>query len=432
MANVKISNLPTESDVNNIIGFAGYNAAGTCKISGADLINTLPSSTPTLEDVLTAGDEAIDQRILFKPTTDLRVFKVDKGGLQMSNDNVDLGIIHTGFGRIFIATVDEPIVLQSIGTGSVVFNTPEIKLQSCDVLDSTSSAGSAGEVLSSLGTGNGTEWITAGGSTPNLASVLSTGSVATSGQTITLGDTGPGGPYTAVMGAGGVTINNSGPFDITSNGEIKMSYTGGGGGDQITISTLGGLGTGAGILIDAGGQSGTGLRLKSGTEINVAGTGLGTPAVGDVLSAKNVSGDVEWTTPATPANSLTVSNTVDTDMFNDGVVRLWWDVSASDIELEITNQGGGSGSTSSVYHASYTNFDGTSTSTTTTDFNAQNATTTGTLDFNFATDEVMILRLWTPDTSLQPGFGYYEVTFTKSSSLYTGTPILCSVRKSSL
>ncbi len=102
MANVKISNLPAETDINNILGFAGYNAGGTCKISGADLINTLPSST--LGDVLTAGDEAIDQRILFKPTTDLRVLKLDKGGLQMSNANVDLGIIHTGFGRIFIAT----------------------------------------------------------------------------------------------------------------------------------------------------------------------------------------------------------------------------------------------------------------------------------------------------------------------------------------
>ena len=445
MANVKISNLPVENTLANMTGIAGYNAAGTAQISGADIIS-----------------------------------------------------------------------------------------------------GAAQPV-------------------PNLASVLGTGSIATSGQTITLGNTGPGGPYTATMGAAGIAINNSGPFDISSNGEIKMSYTGGGGGDQIIISTIGGLGTGAGILIDSGGSVGTGLRLKSATEINVVGTGLGTPAVGDVLAAKNVSGDLEWvtaggttpgivdvlnagytgnsgqqinlttggtvtqysqpsiisggafsitqgnnslltlgnggspttilggsgaiqvgdtggnllistngsdklqlsvnatgevqfylgsnnpgpaigdvltakttsgdvhwTTPATPENSLTISNTVDTDMFDDGVVRLWWDVSASDIELEITNQGGGSGSTSSVYHASYTNFDGSSTSTTTTDFNAQNATTTGTLDFNFATDEVMILRLWTPDTSLQPGFGYYEVTFTKSSSLYTGTPILCSVRKSSL
>lgn len=59
MANVKISNLPAETDINNILGFAGYNAAGTCKISGADLINTLPGgSASTLQQVLDAGNIA--------------------------------------------------------------------------------------------------------------------------------------------------------------------------------------------------------------------------------------------------------------------------------------------------------------------------------------------------------------------------------------
>ena len=160
MANVKISNLPVETDINNIIGFAGYNASGTCKISGADLINTLPSSTPTLEDVLTAGNEAIDQEIYFKPTSDIRVLRLDKNGLSMNNFATDLTITANSGGRLFLNSNTNDVVIQALGTGQVVFNTPEIKLQSCDVLDSTSSAGSAGEVLSSLGAGNGTEWTT--------------------------------------------------------------------------------------------------------------------------------------------------------------------------------------------------------------------------------------------------------------------------------
>ena len=174
MANVKISNLPAETDINNILGFAGYNAGGTCKISGADLINTLPSSTPTLGDVLTAGDEALDQRVQFKTTADARVFQLDETGLRMSNFATDLQISNIGAGRIFIDTNNNDLVLQALGTGGVVFNTPEIKLQSGDVLDSTSSAGSAGEVLSSLGTGNGTEWVAAGG-TPKAFQTLTQG-----------------------------------------------------------------------------------------------------------------------------------------------------------------------------------------------------------------------------------------------------------------
>jgi hypothetical protein len=221
-----------------------------------------------------------------------------------------------------------------------------------------------------------------------------------------------------------LTIHTGNLSTTTPGGALSIFARG----NTASLSTIDGTTIGGNVTISS--SSGD-VVITGGENLILTNGGLGTPAVGDVLTAKTTGGIAEWTTPSVPTNSLTPSNTTDLDMFNDGVVRLWWDVSASDIELEITNQGGGSGSTSSVYHASYTNFDGSSTTTSTTDFNAQNATTTGTLDFNFSTDEVMILRLWTPDASLQPGFGYYEVTFTKSSSLYTGVPILCSVRKSS-
>jgi hypothetical protein len=165
MANVKISNLPAESDVNNIIGFAGYNAAGTCKISGADLINTLPSSTPPLSDVLTAGNIVQDQVINIQTTSDIRNTRFDKNGISQSNFAADIILSQIAAGRVFLSTNNNDIVLQALGTGQVVFNTPEIALQSGDVLDSTSSAGSTGQVLSSLGAGNGTEWVAAGGPT---------------------------------------------------------------------------------------------------------------------------------------------------------------------------------------------------------------------------------------------------------------------------
>jgi len=387
MANVKISNLPAETDINNILGFAGYNAGGTCKISGADLINTLPSSTPTLGDVLTAGDEAIDQQIVFKPTTDVRVLKLDKGGLQMSNDNVDLGIIHTGFGRIFIATVDEPIVLQSIGTGSVVFNTPEIKLQSCDVLDSTSSAGSAGEVLSSLGAGNGTEWITAGGSTPTLQQVLDTGNTADSnGNTGTIVLTNSAQGRTATYGNENITADYSFGVDVTgANNAARMSTTDGdvsiqaqgtgkfiilngrvevngqsnhldpgsgntstwslingnylldgynntsGAGGDIRINSRGSLTMHTGNLstttpggplsifargntaslstIDGTTVGGDVTISSSSGDVIIEGAGLGVPAQGDVLSAKNgVTGELEWVAPGGGGKMVSVAS----------------------------------------------------------------------------------------------------------------------------
>jgi hypothetical protein len=428
MANVKISNLPAESDVNNIIGFAGYNAAGTCKISGADLINTLPSSTPPLSDVLTAGNIVQDQVINIQTTSDIRNTRFDKNGISQSNFAADIILSQIAAGRVFLSTNNNDIVLQALGTGQVVFNTPEIALQSGDVLDSTSSAGSTGQVLSSLGAGNGTEWVAAGGPTPGIVDVLNAGFTANTGQVIALTT---GGTVTTYAQT---NIQCGGSFSITQGTNDLLTL-----GSAVSAATLAG-GAGAVQVGDTGNNLLISTNSSDKIQLSCNGTGevefyLGlnntSPAIGDVLTAKSTAGAVEWTTPSGPTNSLTPSNTTDLDMFNDGVVRLWWDVSASDIELEITNQGGGSGSTSSVYHASYTNFDGTSTTTSTTDFNAQNATTIGTLDFNFSTDEVMILRLWTPDASLQPGFGYYEVTFTKSSSLYTGVPILCSVRKSS-
>ena len=385
MANVKISNLPVETNVNSILGFAGYNAAGTCKISGADLINTLPS--PKLEDVLTAGNEAIDQEITFKTTSDIRVLTLDKNGLSMSNFATDLLISANSGGRLFLNSNSNDVVLQALGTGGVVFNTSEIKLQSSDVLDSTSSAGSAGEVLSSLGAGNGTEWITAGGATPTLQQVVNSGNTADSngntgtivltnstqnrtatysndkieadygfavlsedfltltagdgdvfiqadgnGNDITLKGDGmefqdmgiislkpntniPGVPtsgfsminadfllegYNQTSSQGGnIRLNSRGNM-VIHTGNLSTTTPGGSlslyaRGNTASLSTIDGTTIGGNVTISS--SSGD-VVITGGENLILTNGGLGTPAVGDVLTAKTTGGIAEWTTPS--------------------------------------------------------------------------------------------------------------------------------------
>jgi hypothetical protein len=48
MANLKISGLNPETNLSNVLGLAGYNASGTIKISGADIISSVGSAINTL------------------------------------------------------------------------------------------------------------------------------------------------------------------------------------------------------------------------------------------------------------------------------------------------------------------------------------------------------------------------------------------------
>ena len=131
MANVKISNLPAESDVNNIIGFAGYNAAGTCKISGADLINTLPSSTPTLQQVLDSGNTADSNG---NTGTIVLTNSAQNRTATYGNENIStdysFGIQVTGQNNsLGLSTTDGGIGITANGTGKVVsINGPVLEL----------------------------------------------------------------------------------------------------------------------------------------------------------------------------------------------------------------------------------------------------------------------------------------------------------------
>ena len=129
-----------------------------------------------------------------------------------------------------------------------------------------------------------------------------------------------------------------------------------------------------------------------------------------------------------PANSTNITTFGDRDLFDDGDVRIWLDdLTTDDIELEITNTFAPPGS---VYHVSWTNFQsgGVGGATNVVDLNAGGVTSSTTLDFNFTTDEYMTIRIWSPAIGLT--WGFYEIKIIKSNSLYTGIPVLCSVRKS--
>ena len=166
------------------------------------------------------------------------------------------------------------------------------------------------------------------------------------------------------------------------------------------------------------------FRLRSATNVNYK-----------VLTA-DANGNGTWQDPSySPTISVQNTNGGDVDLYDDDIVRLWLDDGSSDdIELEITNY---ASSTSSTYHVNYTNFEGGASSarTTTVDLNQSGATSISTLDFDFTTDECMKLRIWSPRLGLGvggegSGFPFYEITIVKSSSLYTGSPVITSVLKS--
>ena len=150
----------------------------------------------------------------------------------------------------------------------------------------------------------------------------------------------------------------------------------------------------------------------------------------NVLTYNTATSEVNYSTPplVLPANSTNITTFGDRDLFDDGDVRIWLDdLTTDDIELEITNTFAPPGS---VYHVSWTNFQsgGVGGATNVVDLNAGGVTSSTTLDFNFTTDEYMTIRIWSPAIGLT--WGFYEIKIIKSNSLYTGIPVLCSVRKS--
>jgi len=240
----------------------------------------------------------------------------------------------------------------------------------------------------------------------------------TGANSITLDASGTGLTTPSTANAFGVYMsNNTTPdFLIAHDGNSYITGTGNFG--------FGNANTSPTATVDIDGT----FRLRSATNVN-----------GKVLTA-DANGNGTWQTASSgggysPTISVENTNGGDVDLYDDNIVRLWLDDSTSDdIELEITNY---ASSTSSTYHVNYTNYEGGASSarTTTVDLNQSGATSISTLDFDFTDDECMKLRIWSPRLGLgaggeSSGFPFYEITIVKSGTLYTGSPVITSVLKS--
>ena len=193
MANVKISNLPVETTLANMTGIAGYNAAGTAQISGATIDGAFAKSNSDLQFIVDNGN-IIDSNagtgtITFTDGVTIETATYSNTSIQTNcSFEIDVNQPNKSFD---VSTADGNIQFVVGGVGKrLIFNTPEIDLTTASLLDSTGQPGSAGEVLSSLGAGNGTEWITAGGPTPGIGDVLSASQNTNSGQKINFIDGG--------------------------------------------------------------------------------------------------------------------------------------------------------------------------------------------------------------------------------------------------
>lgn len=236
MANVKISLLPAENDVSNILGFAGYNAAGTCKISGADLINTLP--VVSMQQVFTNSIPNVTATDTSKK-------------LDLSLGEIELEATQTGGGN-------------SVATMTSADGGGAVKVQ----LSLDSAAGSAGAGQGAL-IASGTALL---GSFDFTHVYAIDNDVTLSAGTNTLG----GNTSNYLNQPAGINIVGGGPG--TDIGQIELTAWKA----DVAVPVVN-----------------CGIKLNGALgDIAFNGDGLGTPAPNDVLTAKNASGEVEWTTPS--------------------------------------------------------------------------------------------------------------------------------------
>ena len=126
-------------------------------------------------------------------------------------------------------------------------------------------------------------------------------------------------------------------------------------------------------------------------------------------------------------NSINVSTAGDKDLYDDGTLRVWLDDSTSDdIEIEINTAPENITATKTYYLTS------TSYKTTTTASGAialaGTATVNYTVDFDFQSDEIMYIRIWSP--TIGTSWGLYEITCINTNATdFTGHSVMCSVKR---
>lgn len=275
MANVKISNLPVETDINNILGFAGYNAGGTCKISGADLINTLPSLN--LQQVLnsdnTADSNGNTGTIVLTNSANNRT--ATYGNENISTTTSSFGIDVNGSNNgINIDSDDGTVRLGTSGNNFIILDGRINAKGQSNQLDPGSGLTSTWSLLNS--------------------NYLLDGYNTTSGT------------------GGNIRINSRGTLTMHT-GNLSTSTPGGAlsifaRGNTVSLSTIDGTTVGGDVTISS---SSSDVIITGGQNLVLTNSGLGTPAVGDVLTASTTGGVAEWTTPSSGGldfSSLNISS----------------------------------------------------------------------------------------------------------------------------
>ena len=127
--------------------------------------STVSVATPGIADVLTANDTTnAGQEILFTGdgVVQTGTVRYDARGILDNTSGGSFLIARATFGDLDITASSGNLTLTSAGGGNKINFNGDAKLVS-DLYDGSNSAGTAGQVLSSLGAGNGTQWVAAGG-----------------------------------------------------------------------------------------------------------------------------------------------------------------------------------------------------------------------------------------------------------------------------
>jgi hypothetical protein len=280
MANVKISLLPSQTDILQVDGLAGYDSSGTIKISGTDLRDTLLSP--------------VSGNLQIRPQAGTLVLGLQGQGIDINgntqiNGSLSLNVDSNTYGVIGTSSFTS---VSFDGTAASTSTGYAVRL-SGPVADSTNAIGASGEVLSS--TGSGTQWVTAGGPTPGIIDVLTAGYTANTGQVIALTTGGVVTTYAqANIQCGGAFSITQGTNDLLSLGSGASAATLNGGAGAVQVGD-----TGNNLLISTNGSDKIQFSINGTGEVQFyLGTANPGPAIGDVLTAKTTSGDVEWTTPS--------------------------------------------------------------------------------------------------------------------------------------
>lgn len=325
MANRKISQFSTVTDITTVSGLAGYNATTNIQISGSALVTSLENNLYTpfgatgdvltidsngvpawepggagslqgLGDVLSTNNESNDGQILAMIDGTERL-EISKDKIRHLGSSGDFDIENPQGTLRLSAIGGLGLILNSSGASIKVLEDVEFDVNG--IIDRLGNLGTAGQAL--LSTGSALEWTTYG-----LEQVLDTSSVAGTGQSITFTD--------------GTNIN-------------VLSVTGF---NSASTATLEVKSSGANVEVNSVNDD---VILKGGGNLVLENTGLGTPVSGDYLVADGVTGKAVWQTDPKAFVTLTGSPTW---VIRNGY-NATWNIGAGSETLSITAVDGDTG-----------------------------------------------------------------------------------------